>query len=317
MATSEQIQAASRAPILLGSWPSGSPEWHSARTARIGGSEIAAILGLSPWESRFSLWHRKAGLAGDIDENPQMSWGKRLEAPIAQAFGEEHLGWHIERAGTYIHPDRTWQVANPDRLIFTGADLEWVLSPDGDTPPWPPEALLEVKTARDDIGWGEPGTDEIPVYYRCQVLWYLDTLGLDTAHVAVLIAGSDYREYTVTRGGAGEELALMRKAAEVLLASVASGERPDIDGSTATYQVVKQLPDGMDDVDVEIPPETADAYRDALAAAREADAEKRRATSEVLDLIGSGRRATCLGERVATRTVHPDGTTRSLQPART
>lgn len=309
------------APRLLGTWPAASPEWHAARRGRLGGSEIAAVMGLSPWESPFSLWHRKAALVGEQPENPQMSWGKRLEPAIAEAYAEMHPEYAVLDCGTYTHPSRPWQLGNPDRLLYGGGDAPGaVVLDERGRAPWPPDAVLEAKTARDDTGWGEPGTEEIPVYYRAQVLWYLDTLGLDTAHVAVLIAGSDYREYTVTRSGAREELAAMQSAATGFLASLPTadtpGVRPDIDGSTATYQVVKQLPEGMDDVDVELDPKTADAYADAIAVARDADAEKRRMVSLVLDHIGTGRRATCLGERVATRTVHPDGTTRSLMPAR-
>ena len=48
----------------LGTYASGSPEWHAARNEQgvISGSEIGAILGLSPFKSAFTLWAEKVGL---------------------------------------------------------------------------------------------------------------------------------------------------------------------------------------------------------------------------------------------------------------
>ena len=50
--------------VLIGTFSPGSEEWLAARADGLGGSEVAAVLGLSPFESRFSLWHRKAGRVG-------------------------------------------------------------------------------------------------------------------------------------------------------------------------------------------------------------------------------------------------------------
>ena len=68
----------------------GSPQWHEQRRAALGGSEIAAVLGLSPFESKFALWHRKAGLTEPIDDSPEMEWGRRLEAAIRDKWLDDH-----------------------------------------------------------------------------------------------------------------------------------------------------------------------------------------------------------------------------------
>jgi putative phage-type endonuclease len=70
-------------PTVIGYFEPGSAEWHAARRNGVGGSEIAAVMGLSPYESRFSLWHRKQGMVNPVDENPQMYWGKLLDPPFA------------------------------------------------------------------------------------------------------------------------------------------------------------------------------------------------------------------------------------------
>lgn len=288
-------QAPAAGPIVVGSFEPGSPEWHAARANGIGGSEIAAVLGLSPYESRFSLWHRKKGLIGPVEETEQMYWGKVDEPGICQRFAELHPNLRVSPAPTYAAADRPWQIANPDRLV---GDLE----------------LLEAKTSRDDEGWGEPGTDQIPVHYRCQCLWYLDVTGARRCWVAVRIAGCEYREYVVEYDPA--EAQMLRDAGATFMHDLAHDVRPDIDGHSATYQAIRELPDGMDDVNVEIDPLLARRFHDAQDAAWEAEDELTACKGELLDAIGTGRRAVVGRERIATRTVR-DGRTYQLLPSRT
>ncbi|MFE7485547.1 YqaJ viral recombinase family protein [Streptomyces sp. NPDC057552] len=283
---------------LLGHFEPGTPEWHAARANGIGGSEIAAVLGISPHESRFSLWHRKQGNISPVDESPQMYWGKRHEPTICDEFTLRHPELLVLPSGTYAADDTPWWIANPDRLGFTAdGDLE----------------VIEAKTAYDDHEWGDEGTDQIPVHYKAQVRWYCHALGARRARVAVLIGLSDYREYIVEPDPADTDL--MRTAAKAFMDSLAADTAPPIDGHTATYQAIKEIPDGMEDVDVQVDHATARRYFDALAAAKAAEEEKRHASGLVLDRIGAGRRAVVGDDRIATRTVR-DGRTYSLQPAR-
>lgn len=287
--------------VLLGRFAPGTPEWDAARAGlTITATEAPAVVGLSPWMSRFTLWHRKAGLpTAPFVDSPVIEWGRRLEVAVAAKFADEHPEYLVEETGTWRHRDREWQRATPDRILWTLDSTR--------------AELLEVKTSPTGEEWGEDGTDEVPVYYRAQVLWQLDTLGLEVCRVAVLIAGHDYREYTVRYDPA--DAAILRDAAQRFLETVRRGERPPIDGSDSTYQTVARQPDGVDPVTVDIDPHLADRYRDAYDAEKAATAAKRQAVSEVLDAMGNGLRAASLGELIAYRTVHADGTTRALMPA--
>lgn len=269
------------APVFVGDFEPGSPEWHAARAHGIGGSEVAAVLGLSPFESRFSLWHRKKGLATPVAQNDVMYWGTRLEDVIRGEFNLRHAG-ELPPAltvGTWRHAARPWQIANPDGKL-------------GDE-------LYEGKTAYNDEGWGEEGTEEIPVYYRTQCLWYLDVFGLNLCHVAVLISGSDYREYYVER--ANDEMALMRERVAEFLDTLRENTRPNIDEHDATYAVVRELNPDIEDVKFDVPGHIAVPYLDALAAQKAAEAEKQRAATEVLDAMGNARRAMFDGDQIAMR----------------
>jgi putative phage-type endonuclease len=287
-------------PVVLGQFVPGSPAWHAARRNGVGGSEIAAVMGLSPFESAFSLWHRKQGLVSPVEENPQMYWGTKLEPAICAEFALRHPDRAVVPSATFAGRGRPWQIANPDRLILDRIGY--------------PVELVEAKTARDDEGWGKEGTDDIPVHYRAQCMWYLDVFGLTVCHVAVLIAGSEYREYAVTYNE--PEALILREAGEAFARTVADNVRPNIDGHSATYQAIRELPDGQDDYDVEIGPALRDRFHAAQDASWAAEDELTECKSRLLDAIGTGKRANVDAVRVATRTVR-NGRTYSLMPART
>ncbi|MEV6081739.1 lambda-exonuclease family protein [Streptomyces sp. NPDC052069] len=294
-------QAPAAGPTVLGWFEPGTPDWHAARANGIGGSEIAAVMGISPHESRFSLWHRKQGLIAPVEESEEMFWGKVHEPGICARFAQLHPELFVSAAPTYAAADRPWQIANPDRLIVPAPGADHCVE------------IVEAKTARDDHGWGKPGTDDIPVHYRAQALWYLDVLQVTRCHVVVLIAGSEYREYVIEYDPA--EVDLMQAAGAEFMRTLTANERPDIDGHAVTFQTIKALPDGQDDIDIEVSTDRRDRYFAALDAAKTADEEKRAAAGHLLDEIGTGRRAVCDRRTVATRTVR-DGRTHSLQPAR-
>lgn len=281
--------------VLLGQYTPGTPEWEQARAGLcITATEIAAVVGLSPWQSRFSLWHKKAGLpTPPFQPNPAMEWGNRLEAAVAQKFADEH-GMELRTTGTWRHQDREWQRATPDRI--------------GD------DCLVEVKTSPFGDEWGPAGSDTIPVYYRCQIQWQMDVTGYRTTHIALLVSGHDYREYTVEYDS--DDAKILRDAAERFLDDVRQGNRPPIDGADATYQTIRVQPAGREDRDVEIPFGLVCRWDTAYDAHRKADEQLAQVRGEVLDLIGDGYRAVCEGRRIAYRTVNDDGTTLALQPYR-
>ena len=270
--------------ILLGALEPNSPEWDDIRSRGIGGSEIAAVVGLSPWVSRFALWHRKRGTLGKQDVNAGMNWGHRLEPVVCDAFAERHDMLDIEPAGTYCHKERPWQLANVDRLLY---DDEFRPNPVG---------LLEVKTAHqyDAHEWGPTGTDEIPPYYRCQVLWYMDVLDVPEAHLAVLIGGSDYREYQIAY--AADEAEWLREQGAEFWQTVLDGSPPELDGSDATYEAVRKLHPEINGEDVEIDQALYAAYATTKKKADEAKAEHQKAKSEVLEAMGEAKRAVIVAD---------------------
>ena len=64
-------------------------EWLEYRKKGIGGSEIASILGVSPFSNAYKVWLDKTDKSekGNFD-NQAMYWGRRLEDIVAQEFTE-------------------------------------------------------------------------------------------------------------------------------------------------------------------------------------------------------------------------------------
>lgn len=261
----------------VGTFPHDSPEWHAARSAGIGASEIAAVVGLSPWESHFSLWHRKAGLVDAQPGNDLMSWGHYLEPAIAKRFADQHPELRVRRTGTWRSRARPWQLANPDRLA-------------GRVP-------VEIKWSPHADGWGD-GDEDIPVYYRCQVQWQMDVMGANEAYVAALV-GSQYREYRIAYDPA--DVDVLRKAGQEFMDSLVTGTPPDIDATGHTYQVLRELHPDIDDSEVEIPRDLAFKYRVALAHSAAAQAWEQEQKNRMLAAMGSARYAVHATERIARR----------------
>ncbi|GLZ34840.1 hypothetical protein Lesp02_70270 [Lentzea sp. NBRC 105346] len=277
----------------VGTFDAGSPEWHAARANTITGSRIAAVMGFSPWESRFSLWHRMAGMVADEVENDLMRWGKLLEPVILGEYAREHDLSLNTRPGTWRNTARAWQVANVDALG---------------------PRIVEAKYSPMNDGWGEPGTDQIPVYYRAQCLWYLDTFGgpaqgFERVDVAVFFGVTGYAEYHVDYSA--DECRLMRNEARAFLETLPKGQnpgvRPDIDAHSSTYAVLRELHPEIDDEAIEVPDDVAVPYLDAIAALKSATEERERTAGVLLDAMGSARRAVHNGQQIAMRIPGRDG----------
>lgn len=286
------------AAVFIGDWEPGSQEWHAARQGGLGGSEIAAVLGLSPFESRFGLFHRKTGALGPVEEDEAMEWGRRLEDAIAGKFFDLHPEMAaLTDRGMWHHKDRPWQIANPDRLVVHED------GPDDHRP----TAVLECKFSLFGDGWGPAGTDQIPPHVRCQTMWYLDVFGLDVGYVVVFIGGgADYRTYRIEHDPT--EAAELRQAGAVFLNEVRVGARPDIDDHTATYTAVKELHPGIDGQIVELPGHLACGFVAARRLLKGAEGTERRWRSELADHIGDAAKATFDGHTIARRQVRNGGT---------
>lgn len=157
--------------------PNTRAEWLKLRQIGIGGSDVAALLGLSKWRTPLDVYNSKVEEPIEVD-NVSMEWGRRLEPVIREKYAEA-VGMEVTIPPfMFQHPEHTFMIADVDGIRADGR-------------------IVEIKTARTQMGWGEEGTDEIPDYYKTQVQHYMTVLGAKSCDVAVLIGASDFRIYTV------------------------------------------------------------------------------------------------------------------------
>lgn len=286
--------------VLVTTAPANTQEWHEARANGIGASEIAAVVGLSPFSSAYALWLEKKGLIPGADpDNPLFYWGHALEPIVADRFAFQHPEFWVMECGTFIAEERGWQLANPDRLLFPLEVIPNVTEPLG---------VLEIKSSRFGDGYGPTGSDQIPLHVRCQVQHQMDVVEVPFAHVAVLIGGSDYREYRIAADP--EDQVALRDAGAAFWASLATNDEPPVDASFATYEAARKR---YDDIDPDAEPfEIPNGIWDTYCATRDSIANRentlRQLKSGLLDGMGTARIATNDGTPVLRRQMSSAGT---------
>lgn len=160
----------------------------------IGGSDIAAILGLSPWCTPLQLWLEKTGRSERTqEETAPIHWGVVLEDVIAREYANLQ-GVRVRRVPYTIRdPVEPWVIGNIDRVVARGVP-RW----DG-TGLRGVERILEIKTAGPHAlhEWGPSGSADIPLHYHMQVIWYMGLTHVHQAEVVALLGGQDLRTYPI------------------------------------------------------------------------------------------------------------------------
>lgn len=234
-------------------------EWLEARRGGVGGSDVAAILGLSKWASPLSLYCRKVGITDDDEENEAMKWGHILEPHVVAALSDE-AGVEIDHIDNAIvrHPEFPALFCSPDGITRE------------DTP-----RLVEAKTthAFKASEWDEGP----PEMYWHQVQHSLECCDIDRALIAVLIGGQVFRWCEIERdpdwwGNHGD--ALLDFARRII-----EEDPPPVTGSDADDAVLGEMfpsemekrvtPLSVDFLDIHEEIERIDAQAKALKARRQ------------------------------------------------
>jgi len=259
----------------------GSAEWLKYMTA----SKIAAVVGTSPYESRFSLWHR---MHGDLEPQPQtdvMTYGHYLEPVLLQWFADQHPELTVKPGGWVQRDD--WAGATPDGTFYHEG-----LAAGG---------LLQCKTSRLSWEW-ETG---VPAGYYDQVQWEMWVAGEDVAYVVVDVA-MEFREFPVERDN--DRIEFLVTEARVFMDSLAAGVAPALDGSAHTYQAIRSLHPEIDPESVEVPAELALRWLDAREQVADATEAEQLAKNEIADLMGNAQRAVWGETTLITRQARKGGT---------
>lgn len=160
------------------------------RKNSIGGSDVAALLNLSPWKSALDVYLDKIGEAPEIDEEKlplRLYNGNYLEPWVAHSF-EKETGLHVETydgvncshetiRNIHAYP---YSHVNVDGFVM---DIERNLV----------KAAIEFKTSENKSLWEG---DEIPRLYKPQLMHTRILTGVKKVYLAVCIGFNEFKYYT-------------------------------------------------------------------------------------------------------------------------
>lgn len=160
-------------------------EWRELRKTGVGGSDAGAVVGLSPYESPYTIYHEKLSLSEPFNGNDKTRLGNDLEEYVAKRF-EEETGKKVRRLNAMLRSiERPYMIADVDRMVV-GED-----------------AGLECKTTANFEGY-KFDEGEYPAYWACQCYhymsvtgakrWYLCILDLSSGKLSIIPIESDESE---------------------------------------------------------------------------------------------------------------------------
>lgn len=173
------------------------PEWLHYRVYGIGGSEVAALYGISPYATAFDVFKSKVDDNGEPrylgpapergprvraelqTDNPILEWGHRLEQAVAVKTADE-IGLVARPAGgLWQHLDHPVAIVTPDRIATRRRSRK-------------PVALIECKTSGESDDWEDGGA---PIQYQFQAQWQLGITGIETCYLGCLVLGHERKFY--------------------------------------------------------------------------------------------------------------------------
>lgn len=195
-------------------------EWLKHRQRSIGGSDAAAIVGLSAYVSPYTVWADKLGKIPPSEDNEAMRQGRDLEQYVAERFAEA-TGKKVRRENNIlINPDFPFAHANVDRIVI-GED-----------------AGLECKTTN-QLNLKKFKNGEFPDHYYVQCMHYMMVTGCSKWYLAVLVLGREFLWFEIERDE--EEIAALAKSEQEFWKCVEQGVPPAADGSKSTTDTIQTM----------------------------------------------------------------------------
>lgn len=158
-------------------------QWLAARRKGVGGSDSAAVCGLSRYTSPLDVWLLKTGRKPAMLDNEAMHWGRLLEPVVREEFARR-TGLTVKECPFLLASNKNpFMIANVDGIVT---------EKDGT------KAVLEIKTTN-SFTTAKDTEDGLPAEWFCQVQHYLAVTELLKAYVVVLIGGNQLKWQIVER----------------------------------------------------------------------------------------------------------------------
>lgn len=204
--------------------------WLARRRSGLGGSDVAGVLGLSPWESPYSIWRSKVTETPGKDVTDAMEFGTRSEPMLGKWFEDRAGLWVRGEQTECTHPEHPWMKCTVDGFVFEWrddfTDLAGALG------------VAEWKTTGDSAAEWE---QQIPTHYACQATWTLAVTGMERVWFGVLhlaFGRPQFRTYVFERDATDEQY-VVETCEAFWRDHVVTGIAPPVDAHDATTQAIK------------------------------------------------------------------------------
>ena len=138
-------------------------QWLERRKTGVGGSDMAALLGVSPWRTSLNVWMDKTDEGPAVDmPTVRQRIGTALE-PLAAEMYTEQSGRKVRKCNIQLEGSGH-RIGNVDRLVYCeDGHLPWRRNAGVIT-----ERALEIKTTSEMAEW-----DRVPDHYITQIQHYM------------------------------------------------------------------------------------------------------------------------------------------------
>lgn len=249
-------------------------EWLKARKLGLGGSDMAAVLGLSPWRSPIDVWLDKTSDTVEEKESEPMYWGNVLEEVVAQEFAKRS-GYKVRNNNFTLQSEEyPYLLANIDREIV-GLD-----------------AGLECKTAN-AFKANEWDGDNVPDAYYIQCQHYMAVTGKSSWWIACLVGGNTFYYKEIKRNE--EVIKAIIDTGAAFWELVESKTMPAPDDTKQCENALKKLYQKSNGQSVELPANYGNMIIDYLEIKNqlsELETKKRGIENVMKDFLKDNERAT-------------------------
>jgi len=237
--------------ILLAEEVEVEDQFLANRRKGIGASDVAAIVGLSPWKNAFDVYVEKLDLVEKDRSTVSMRVGRAVERAIADEYSaltSRPIIWQGDLQ--HVDPKEDWRRCHPDALLTYE------------------DGGLEAKHvgARQVGRYGPSGTDMLPDEHVIQCVWAMSITKRQFWDLAAWLGPKDLRIYTILRDEELEET-LIERCRRFWAENVLRGVPPEVTAEQADADFFKKrFPVAMGGVRPATPEEAALAFH--LEAAR-------------------------------------------------
>lgn len=262
--------------------PKSKGHWLEMRQMDLTSTEVSALFDLSPYSTKFELWHRKkSNTQSDFKGSERTVWGERLEPAIAKGIAVDN-GWTVIPKKEYIRIEEARAGSSFDFAVLEKHENETLTE----------KALLEIKNVDSLIfkeNWlienGE--VIEAPPHIELQVQHQMWVSGIRKAYIGALVGGNKLT--LLEREWDDEIISQIKTKVSQFWESIDNNEEPQPDFTKDADFVAKLYshsePGTVGTADEKIQ-ELAALYSEVAAEERDAASRKKAIKAELLTRIG-------------------------------